>query len=97
MSNVSTVTPANVIPTARTAASAAASSTASPNNSATITTWTLPGFPSQPLVQSTQSFSTKPGEVFTDFASGQIVAAPGAISGAPQSYSTQAGTPKNND
>lgn len=95
--SVSTVTPANLIPTARTASPAAASSTASPNNSATITTWTLPGFPTQPLVQSTQSFSTKKGEVFTDFASGQIVAAPGLISGAPQSYSTQAGTPKNND
>lgn len=97
MSNISTVLPANVIPTARTAATAAASSTANPYDSGSIVTWTLPGFPTQKLVTGTQSFSTKKGEVFTDFASGQIVAAPGAISGAPQSYSTQAGTPKQND
>lgn len=72
MANTSSVTPASLIATSRTAASAAASSTASPNNSSTITTWTLPGQSAQPLVRSTQSFSTKPGEVFTDFASGNI-------------------------
>jgi hypothetical protein len=32
----------------------------------------LPGQAAQPLVKSTQSFSTKQGEVFTDFASGNI-------------------------
>lgn len=72
MANVSAVTPAQTIATSRTAASAAASSTASPNNSSTIVTWQLPGVPSTPLVNSTQSFSTKKGEVFTDFASGNL-------------------------
>jgi hypothetical protein len=97
MANVSTVTPANLIPTARTAAGPAASSTANPYDSGNITTWTLPGFPTQKLVNGTQSFSTQQGQVFTDFASGQIVAAPGTISGAPQSYSLQAGNPPQND
>jgi hypothetical protein len=96
MSNVSTVTPASLINTARTASGFAASSTASPNNSSTITTWQLPGFPSQPLVNSTQSFSTTQGQVFTDFASGQIVETGGAQSG-QQTYSLQAGNPANND
>ena len=72
MANISAVLPANLIATSRTAATAAASSTATPNNSSTITTWTLPGQASQPLVNSTQSFSTKKGEVFTDFFSGNI-------------------------
>jgi len=71
--SVSTVTPAQTIPTARTAATASASSTANPNFSATITTWALPGQSSQPLVNSTQSFSTKKGEVFADFATGNVL------------------------
>ena len=85
MANVSTVLPTNLITTARTAATAAASSTASPNNSSTIVTWQLPGAPSTPLVNSTQSFSTKKGEVFSDFASGNIQGA--------AHYSLQSGTP----
>jgi NAD/NADP transhydrogenase alpha subunit len=72
MANVSLVSPANLIATSRTAAAAAASSTATPVFPSTITTWTLPGQAAQPLVKSTQSFSTKQGEVFTDFASGNI-------------------------
>ena len=92
MGNISVSTGANLINTARTANTKAASSTANPNFSATITTWTLPGYPSQPQVQSTQSFSTLPGQTFTDFASGQIVPAPGAITG-QQTYGLQAGSP----
>lgn len=92
MANVSTVLPANLINTARTAAPAAASSTANPNFPATITTWTLPNYPSQPQVASTQSFSTTPGQVFTDFASGQIVSAPGTTAG-QQTYALAAGSP----
>lgn len=72
MANVSAVTPANLIATSRTAAPNKATSTASPNFSATVVTWTLPGQAAQPLVNSTQGFSTKSGEVFTDFASGNI-------------------------
>lgn len=97
MSNVSTVLPAQIIPTARTAAPAAASSTATPYDSGNITTWQLPGFPTQKLVNGTQSFSTKPGEVFTDFASGVLVPMPGQLPTGPATYSTQAGTPKQND
>lgn len=97
MSNVSTVLPANLINTARTANPAAASSTASPNNSSTIVTWTLPGRPSQPLVQSSQSFSTKPGEVFTDFASGTIVPMPAQLPAGQSTYALVQGTPANND
>ena len=93
ITGVSSVTPANLINTSRTAAPNAASSTASPNNSSTITTFTLPGFPSQPLVNSTQSFSTTQGQVFGDFAQGQIVPAPGAITG-QQTQSLQSGTPE---
>ena len=96
MPNVSTVLPATLLNTVRTAAPNAASSTASPNNSSTITTWQLPGYPSQPLVNSTQSYSTTKGQVFTDFASGQIVSAPGTTAG-QQTFSIQAGTPANND
>lgn len=92
MSNVSTVTPAALLNTSRTAAPAAASSTANPAFPATVTTWALPGYPSQPQVASTQSFSTTPGQVFVDFASGQIVSAPGTTAG-QQTYSTQAGSP----
>ena len=92
MANVSTVLPANLINTARTAAGAAASSSASPNFSTTITTWTLPGYPSQPTVASTQSFSTQQGQVFTDFASGQVTSAPGTTSG-QQTYALEAGSP----
>ncbi len=97
MSNVSTVTPANVIKTARTAASAAASSTANPYDSGNIITWSLPGTPVTKLVNGSQSFSTKPGEVFTDFASGLIVAPANDINGSTQGYSLQEGTPANND
>lgn len=96
ITGVSSVTPANLINTARSASGFAASSTASPSNPTTIITWTLPGYPNQPLVNSSQSFSTTQGQVFTDFAQGQIVEAPGAQSG-QQTYSLQAGTPANND
>lgn len=72
MANVSAVTPAQTIATSRTAASAAASSTASPNFNQNITTWTLPGQAAQPLWRTTQGYSTKQGEVFTDFASGNL-------------------------
>ena len=92
MANTSTVTPANLINTARTAAPAAASSTANPNFPTGIVTWTLPGYPAQPQVASVQSFSTTPGQVFTDFASGQIVSAPGTTAG-QQTYALAAGTP----
>jgi hypothetical protein len=92
MSNVSTVLPANLISTNRTAAPAAASSTANPNFPATITTWTLPGYPSQPQVASTQSFSTTPGQVFTDFASGAITSPPGTTTG-QQTRSLVSGSP----
>lgn len=97
MSNVSTVTPANLITTARTAAPNAASSTANPNFNQNIIVWSLPGFPVTPQVNSTQSFSTTQGQVFTDFASGQIVEAPGTISSGQQTYALVAGTPSNND
>jgi hypothetical protein len=97
MSNVSTVTPANIIKTARTAATAAASSTATPYDSGNIITWSLPGTPVTKLVNGSQSFSTKPGEVFTDFASGTIVATGNNISGSTQGYSLLEGTPANTD
>lgn len=97
MANVSTVLPANVIKTARTAASAAASSTATPYDSGNIITWSLPGTPVTKLVNGSQSFSTKPGEVFTDFASGLIVAPGKDINGSTQGYSLLEGTPANND
>jgi len=97
MSNVSTVTPATLITTARTAAPNAASSTANPYDSGSITTWALPSFPTQKLVNGTQSFSTTQGQVFTDFASGQIVEAPGTISSGQQTYSLQAGGPPSNN
>lgn len=88
---VSTVTPANIISTARTAATAAASSTAKPYDSGNIVTWTLPGVAAHKLVDGTQSFSTKPGQVFTDFASGNILAS------TTTQLSLQKGTPKQND
>jgi len=99
MSQISVVTPANLINTARTAAPNAASSTANPNFNQNITTWSLPGVPVTPLWQTSQSFSTTPGQVFTDFASGQIVA-PGVDVVTPvtqQTYALVEGTPKNND
>ena len=99
MAQTSVVTPANLITSARTAASAAASSTAQPAYSPNIITWSLPGMPTTPQVQSTQSFSTQPGQVFTDFASGQIVA-PGGNVVSPvtqQTYALVESTPKNND
>jgi hypothetical protein len=95
--SISTVTPANLITTARTAAPNAASSTANPYDSGNITTWQLPGFPTQKLVNGTQSFSTTQGQVFTDFASGQIVEAPGTTPSGQQTYALQAGNPPQND
>ena len=85
--------PANLVNTARTASGYAASSTATPNNSTTVVTWTLPGWPNQPLVNSTQSFSTQLGQIFADFVSGQIVEAPGVVQSGQQTYSLRAGTP----
>jgi hypothetical protein len=93
MPNTSVVTPANLINTARTPAPAAASSTANPNFPTGIVTWTLPGFPAQPQVASVQSFSTTQGQVFTDFASGQIVEAPGTTPSGQQTYALVAGSP----
>ncbi len=98
MSNVSpNGTPAALIPTARTAATNAASSTASPNNNLSIITWSLPNTPVTPQVQSTQSFSTLPGQVFADFNSGQIVTPAGDITNSPLGYATQEGVPANNE
>jgi hypothetical protein len=94
MANVSTVLPANIIPTSRTAAPNAASSTATPYDSGNIVTWTLPGFPTQKLVSGTQSFSTTQGQVFTDFASGVLVPMPAQLPTGPATYSTQAGSPE---
>ena len=88
---VSTVTPANIISTSRTAATAAASSTASPYDSGTITTWVLPNKTAQKLVDGTQSYSTKKGEVFADFCTSNILAS------STITLSTQEGTPKQND
>ena len=92
ITGVSSVTPANLINTSRSAASAAASSTATPYDSGNITTWTLPGYPTQKLVNGTQSFSTQQGQVFTDFAQGQIVSAPGTTAG-QQTYALVEGSP----
>jgi hypothetical protein len=94
ITGVSSVTPAQIIKTSRTAASAAASSTATPYDSGNIVTWTLPNFPTQKLVSGTQSFSTKAGEVFTDFAQGQIVTPAGDTTNSPLVYSLQAGSPE---
>jgi hypothetical protein len=84
--------PANFITTPRTANPARASSTATPNFPLTITTFSLPGFPSQPLVASAQSYSTLPGEIFPDFVSGQVVEAPGTVGG-QQTFPLVAGAP----
>lgn len=92
ITGVSSVTPANLINTNRTAAPAAASSTATPYDSGNIVTWQLPGYPTQKLVNGTQSFSTTPGQVFTDFAQGQIVSAPGTTAG-QQTLPLVAGSP----
>jgi hypothetical protein len=97
MSNVSTVLPANVIKTARSAASAAASSTATPYDSGNIIVWSLPGTPVTKLVNGSQSFSTQQGQVFTDFASGLIVAPGNDINGSTQAYALVEGTPANTE
>jgi hypothetical protein len=97
MANVSTVLPANVIKTARTAATAAASSTATPYDSGNIITWSLPNTPVTKLVNGSQSFSTQQGQVFTDFASGQIVTPSTDITGSTTAYSIVEGTPANTD
>jgi hypothetical protein len=96
MSNVSTVTPANIISTTRTAASAAASSTATPYDSGSIVTWALPSKTAQKLVDGTQSYSTLQGQVFTDFASGVLVSINNTTA-SPSTLSLQEGTPKQND
>jgi hypothetical protein len=98
VSNVSTVTPAAIITTTRTANPAAASSTASPAYNPGVITWSLPGTPITPQVQSTQSYSTTPGQVFTDFASAVLVPMPGQLPAGPTTYSTvEGGPPMNND
>lgn len=94
MANVSANgTPANIITTSRTAASAAASSTASPYDSGNIVTWTLPGFPTQKLVNGTQSFSTQQGQIFSDFNSGVLVPMPGQTPTGPATYALVEGSP----
>jgi type VI secretion system secreted protein VgrG len=85
--------PANFINTPRTPNPASASSTATPNFPLTITTWSLPGFPSQPQVASAQSYSTLPGQIFPDFVSGQVVEAPGTLPSGQQILALQAGAP----
>ena len=97
ITGVSSVTPAALIPTVRTAAPNAASSTANPNFNSSIIVWSLPNTPITPQVQSAQSYSTMQGQVFTDFAQGQIVTPAGDITGSPLGYATVEGTPKNND
>ena len=97
MSNVSTVTPAALIPTVRTAAPNAASSTASPAYAPNIIVWSLPNTPVTPQVQSQQSYSTTPGQIFQDFNSGQIVTPSNDITSSPLGYALVEGTPKNND
>lgn len=89
--SVSTVTPANIISTSRTAATNAASSTANPYDSGNIVTWALPNKTAQKLVDGTQSYSTLKGEVFADFASSNILAS------STTALSMQEGTPKQND
>lgn len=67
------VTPAQPINVARTAASAAASSTANPwTPGANVISYQAPGAPVAPLVAVTQGFSTQLGQVFTDFCSGNL-------------------------
>jgi len=98
MANTSTVIPAAIITTTRTAAPNAASSTASPAYAPGIITWSLPNTPITPQVQSQQSYSTTPGQVFTDFASGVLVPMPGALPAGPTTYAIQEGGPPfNND
>lgn len=89
--SVSTVTPANILSTSRTAATAAASSTANPYDSGNIVTWSLPTKTAQKLVDGTQSYSTAKGEVFDDFFADNILAS------STTTLSTQEGTPKQND
>jgi hypothetical protein len=74
MGNVSSMTPATTLDSGRTAATNSASSTANPwTPGANVTTWSLPNKPQQPLVQTSQSFSTQQGQIFDDFASGIVV------------------------
>ena len=94
ITGISSVTPANLINTSRTAAPNAASSTATPYDSGSITTWTLPNFGTQKLVNGTQSFSTTQGQVFGDFASGQIVPMPGVAPAGQNVQSLQSGSPE---
>lgn len=94
MANVSANgTPANIITTARTAAPNAASSTATPYDSGNIVTWTLPGFPTQKLVNGTQSFSTTQGQIFSDFNSGTLVPMPSQLPTGPATYALVEGSP----
>lgn len=93
ITGISSVTPANAIPTARSASGFAASSTATPYDSGNITTWTLPGFPTQKLVSGTQSFSTSQGQVFTDFAQGVVVPMPNQLPTGPATYALVEGSP----
>ncbi len=98
MGNVSpNGTPAALIPTVRTAAPNAASSTASPAYAPNVIVWSLPNTPVTPQVQSQQSYSTLSGQIFSDFASGQIVTPAGDITISPLGYSTLEGSPNNND
>ena len=85
--------PANIITTAKTAAPNAASSTASPYDSGNIITWSLPGFPTQKLVSGTQSFSTVPGETYSDFNTGVLVPMPGQLPTGPATYALVEGSP----
>lgn len=93
MANVSTVTPANLINTNRTAAANSASSTATPYDSGNIVTWSLPGQTANKLVNGTQSFSTQSGQVFTDFASGTIVPMPAQLPAGQSTFALVEGTP----
>lgn len=98
MPNVSSVTPGAIITTSRTAAPNAASSTASPAYAPNIITWSLPGTPVTPQVQSQQSYSTTPGQVYTDFATGVLVPMPGQLPTGPSTYAiVEGGPPFNND
>ncbi len=95
MANVSANgTPANIISTSRTAAPNAASSTATPYDSGNITTWVLPNFGTQKLVNGGQSFSTTPGQIFADFNSGVLVPMPGVAPAGQNVKSLQSGSPE---
>ena len=97
MGNVSpNATPANIISTGRTAVTAAPTSPAKPYDSGTIITWCLPHKIPQKLVDGTQSYSTKKGEVFTDFVSGNIVAESTTLLSLQEEGNSQSG-PKQDD